>query len=291
MKNAVRFLIAGAVLASAVQIYAQEAPAGPPAVVQVIREDVKEGRDAAHEKTESAVMQALAKAKYPNQVFGMTNVTGTSQAWFLEGFASFAAMEESAGFLAKIPEFGTLDAADAEMRAGSRLYIAVYRPDLSFGVDKINLPKCRYFTINTLRIRGGQEQEFTDLAKQVIAALQKAGDDQGAATYQVVSGAPNGTFMLFEPIESLKSMDSYPQRQQALMQALGDAGRAKVAKAGADIIANEESVLFRINPKMSYVTKEFASQDPDFWMPKTTKTVTKAPAKGAEKAGEKTASK
>jgi hypothetical protein len=284
MKNTVRFLLASGLLSAALQLSAQQ---GPPAVLRIAREDIKEGKEAAHEKSEYAYMQAAAKAKFPAQIYGLTSMSGTSQAWFLEGFASFAAIEESEAVFDKAPELGTLDAADAELRSSSRSFIAIYRGDLSYGVDKINLPKCRYFTINTIRLRGGQEQEFTDLAKMVIAALEKAGDSQGVATYQVISGAPNGTFMLFEPTESLKSMDSAPQRQMAMAQALGDSGQKRLAKATADTIANEESVLFRIDPKMSLVAPEFAAQDPDFWSPKPTKAVTKAPAK----AGEKTAVK
>ena len=31
---------------------------------------------------------------------------------------------------------------------------------------------------------------------------------------------------------------------------------------------NVESHIYRFNPKMSYVSKEFAAEDPDFWTPK-----------------------
>jgi hypothetical protein len=37
------------------------------------------------------------------------------------------------------------------------------------------------------------------------------------------------------------------------------------------LIAGEESTLFAIDPKMSYVSKEFAAGDPEFWTPKPVK--------------------
>jgi hypothetical protein len=42
-------------------------------------------------------------------------------------------------------------------------------------------------------------------------------------------------------------------------------------KSAGEIIAGEEAILFGINPKMSYVSKEFAAGDPEFWTPKPVK--------------------
>jgi len=292
MKNVLRFSAAGCLLCAALQLWAQE-PSGPPPVLRVIREDVKEGKEAAHEKTENAVMQAAARLNYPTAVLGMIAATGTSQAWFLEGYSSFAKLAETNRFFESHPEMGALDVADAENRTSSRAIMAVLRPEMSYATDKANLVKARYFNIITIRIRGGQEQEFTELAKMMVNAAAKSGNEQPVATYQAVSGAPNGTFFLMEPMESLASMDGAAQRSQALNQALGDTGLKRLAKAGAETIANEESILFAINPQMSYPPKAWVTQDPGFWGPKPTeKTVTKAPKKPASKAaGEKSAAK
>jgi hypothetical protein len=288
MKNTFVFLLVSGAFCAVSPLCAQQ-PSGPPPVLRIFREDIKEGKGAAHEKTEAAFMQAAAKVNYPCNVLGMTAMTGPSQAWFLEGHPTFASIAESQAALDK-PEFGALDAADAELRSSSRSMIAVYRPDLSYSVDKANLPKMRFFTIETIRIREGQGPEFTELAKMLIGAAEKSGDTQAVATYQVMSGAPNGTFLLLEPTESLKSMDEGQQRQQALLQALGESGLKRYGKAVSETIANEESLLFAVSPKMSYVPKEWATADPDFWGQKPAKT-TKAPVKTPAKAGEKTASK
>ena len=96
----------------------------------------------------------------------------------------------------------------------------------------------RYFTIDTIRVREGQGQEFTDLAKLVVAGAEKSGGTQPVATYQVVSGAPDGTFLLLEPMESLKSMDEDAQRERALVQAVS--GGPATLRQLDETLANDE---------------------------------------------------
>jgi hypothetical protein len=78
------------------------------------------------------------------------------------------------------------------------------------------------------------------LAKAAVAESQKVGNDQPMGLYEVVYGAPNGMFLVFEPFESMKSLDDTPKR---------------FTKRGGETLASEESILFAINPKMSYVAQ------------------------------------
>ena len=64
MKNVIVILLA------ALPLGAQQASA-PPAVLHIFHEDIKEGKEAAHEKTEAAFMQAAAKANYPFHILGL----------------------------------------------------------------------------------------------------------------------------------------------------------------------------------------------------------------------------
>jgi len=285
--KAVIFLIASA-FCPVLPLGAQQ-PSKPPAVLRIFREDIKEGKSAAHEKTEAAFMQAAAKEQYPANILGLTSMTGTSVAVFLEGHATFASIADSQQVIDK-PEFAALDTADAELRTSQRSILAVYRPDLSYAVDKINLLKTRFFSIETIRIREGQGQGFTELGKTVIDAAGKSGDTQPVAAYEAVSGAPNGTYLLLEPRQSLKSLDDGLQHQRALFQAMGDEGMKRFAKAVSETVANQESLLFAVNPQMSYVPREWITADPDFWTPKPVET-TKAPAKTSAKAGNKASPK
>ena len=275
MKNAVVILLA------VLPVFAQ-----PPKVLRIFREDIKEGKGGAHERSETAFMQAAAKANFPAHILGLTNFTGTSQAVFLEAFDTFASIAEAAAVL-DTPEFAKLDAADAELRISQRSVIAAYRPDLSYAADKTDLPKMRYFNIETIRVREGQGQKFAELVKLVVSAAEKSHDNQPVATYEVVSGAPNGTFLVLEPMESLKSLDQGPQREQALMQAVQN-GPQTMRELG-ETVASGETILFAINPQMSYVPKEWVTASPDFWTPKPIPVATKAPA--AKPAGKKSPAK
>jgi hypothetical protein len=268
MSRTLYSLIGIGLLCAAFQLSAQVP--GPPKVLRIVREDIKEGKGAAHEKTEAKFAQAAARNKYPAQYLAMTTVTGPAQAWFLESHESFVSVADTLSFEDKISELGTLDALDAEYRSSSRVWLAVYRPDLSYHAQQLmdGLAKARYFNIITVRIRFEHDLEFAELAKTAVEATEKAESDQPAVVYQVVSGGPVGTYLLMEPAASLKALDDGRARSRALMQAMGESGARKFLKNAGEIIVGEEPVLLAINPKMSCVSKEFAAGDPEFWTPK-----------------------
>ena len=269
-------------------LVAQESPQ-PPKLLLIIREDIKEGKGGAHEKSEAQFMRAAAEAKFPVNILGLQSITGTQQAWFIEPYDSFESIAKSRAAMAK-PELGTLDALDAEYRSGSRSWIAKYRPDLSFHGQQLmqTLPMMRYFNVITMRIRPEHDEDFAEVAKMAAAAAERSKNDQPAATYQIVSGAPSGTYLLFEPTASLKSLDAEPQRLQALFEAMGEGGKKRFLKLAGESIAFEEPQLFAIDPKMSYVSRQISSADPAFWIPKREEPSQSAPDKPAAKRAKKT---
>ncbi|HYL38182.1 MAG TPA: hypothetical protein VEV17_19855 [Bryobacteraceae bacterium] len=284
--------IAGiAMLCPAGALFAQPAP-DPPKVLRIFREDVKEGKGPGHEKSEASFMEAAAKAQYPANILGMTTLTGTPQAWFLEAHDSFDSIAKAEAALDK-PEFETLEALDAEFISGSRSWIAVYQPDLSFhGQEMMQaLPKARYFNVTMMRVQSGHDQEFAEIGHMAVDASQKSINDQPVAVYQVVSGMPDGTYLLFEPSASLKALDSADERSRAMLQAMGDSGAARFLKAIRDNIASAEALLFVINPKMSYVSKDIAAADPDFWNQKPAELAKPAARKPAAKTARKAENK
>src|SRR6266404_3553694 len=208
--------------------------------------------------------ETMARLKYPANTLALTSLTGTSQAWFLEGHDSFAGIGEAEAFFSKPAyrsEIDALDAQDAEFRSSSRQWIAVFRNDLSYRTGQLmeSIPKARYVNVLIFRIHQGR--------------------DQAVAVYPVVSGAPNGMYLLFEPSASLKTLDDAPARGEAMMNAMGDAGSKRFIKSSGEIVTSTESLLFTINPKMSYPPKEVAAGDPDFWTPKAAKPAAKPAGK------------
>jgi hypothetical protein len=123
-----------------------------------------------------------------------------------------------------------------------------------------------------MRTRPEHVQDFAEVAKMAVAAAERSMDEQPVATYQVVSGAPDGTYLLFEPSASLKALDAAPERSHNLFQAMGDAGTKRFMKMAGETIAQQEALLFAIDPKMSLVPRQISSVDPAFWSPKREET-------------------
>ncbi len=290
LRNSLSLFITGLLCAGGAQLKAQQAT-DPPKVLRIFVEDIKEGKNAGHEKSEAAFSEALAKANYPANTIGMTSITGSSEAWFLEAHDSFEAIGKAQQTL-ETAEFQTLDALDAEFRSSSRSWIAVYRPDISFHGQEMmqGLPKSRVMNVIMIRLAQGHDDDFTELGKLAVNAAQKAIYDQPVVVYQVVSGLPNGTFLFFEPSTSLKALDGASERSQALMQAMGDSGAKHFSKLESDSIASSQSRLFVLDPRLSYMSKDFAAADPDFWNPKPLEAA-KPARKSATKAAPKTAAK
>jgi hypothetical protein len=270
---------------SASPTFAQDS-GGPPPLLRIIREDIKPGRAAAHERIETGYVRAFAKSKYPNYI-AMTSLTGTDQAWFIEPHANYAALEGSLQLVDHNPalkkELELLDAQDGEVRTGGRNMILVYQKDLSYRGDDLarDIPKAHYMRVQTIRIKSGHGPEYAEVRKTLNTALAKMNVATPAAVYTVSSGAPAGTYIVFRPAESLKAMDPGPPNTMTITQAMGgDAAFASYRKANADLVVSSENTLFIFSPKMSYPSKRFTDADPDFWNPKP---AAAAPAKAATK--------
>src|SRR5450755_4186138 len=129
---AVRVLAAGLLMSGASLIQAQSPE--PSRIMRIFREDIKSGKGSAHERAESAFARAFAKSGYPAYV-ALDAMTGPTQAWFLERYDSYEAMEKAIKIGQVEPlktTLSQLDAQDGELRSGEREMIATYQKDLSY---------------------------------------------------------------------------------------------------------------------------------------------------------------
>jgi hypothetical protein len=280
-------------LAGAAQTLAQTpAPGGPPKVLTIFREEVKVGKGAVHEKFETNFVKASAKAKWPTHYLALTSLSGSSEAWFITPYDSFAAWEKdqkatekNAGFLSELEKLGEQDAAFLN---NGRSILAIYREDLSYHADTMGVPKAHYMEVETVRVRLGHGPELVEMEKLGMAAHDKANTGEHWACYQVVEGAPAGTYLFFSAMKSLSEADV--DNSKAVNEALGEENAKKRRKFAAEGIQFVESNLFSLSPKMSYVSKEWAANDPDFWRPKP-KAAEKAPAAAKKEGAAKEAAK
>ena len=282
-------LIASSVESILITIAQTPAPPPPPKVLRIAREEVKPYMDIAHAKVEVGWPKAWAKANRPYYWLAMTTLSGPAEAWFLNGYKSFADIEKDDKEFEKLPalkaETARLGQLDKEMLRGSRGIMATFREDLSYHAE-VNMANMRYFRVNTIRVRPGLNDEFIEYRKNIKAANEKLQSDSHYAIYQTVSGAPNGTFLIFTPMKSMAEMDPNPVRDKAFQDALGDENRKRLSELASKAIISNEPIHFAFSPEMSYVSKDFAASDKAYWSPRP-KPVAKSP-EPAKKPADKT---
>jgi hypothetical protein len=255
-------------------IAAAQIPAAPPKVLRLVREVIKPGKAAAHEKLATISAHAMARWKYPVNLLALSAVTGDEESWTLESHDSFSSVENADTFIEKAPalkwSLGQYEAQNGELVSARRRMLAAYRKDLSYHGEQLaqTLPKMRYMSVVMVRLHASRDTDFSEAVRTVSAAYEKSNSDQPLVIYQVVSGAQSPTFLFFTSMASLNAMDDAGRRGKALRDALGEEAAAAVLKTSADVTAASESFLFAFNPRMSYVSQEFAAADPDFWTPK-----------------------
>jgi hypothetical protein len=266
MKFRVAHVVAGLLVAgSAIAVHAQE----PSHLLRIFREDIKSGKGAAHEKVEAAYVRAFARSGYPNYV-AWEAMTGTSQAWFVERYDTYEAMEKAIKLAQSEPlksQLDMLDEQDGALRSGERGIIATFQPGPSYQPVPANIAKGRYVSVNVLRIRPGHITEFNEMRGLLNAAYTKAGRKLRSVVYAVSSGMPAGTYLILSGMESLKAMDPAPGAM-SIVDAFGADNLAKYTKLQSDIVVSSETTTFAVNPKMSNPPKEFIDVDQDFWAPK-----------------------
>jgi hypothetical protein len=266
-----------ALLCASVAI-AQDVPTPPPAMIQIYREEVKPGKTAAHSKTEAAFVRDFKAAKASPNYIAMATITGPDEAWFIARYDSYAAygkdMKDSYSNPVLRAATERDSAADGELLTASRGIVARYRADLSYRPG-VSIPLTRYFTIAIVRIRPGHNADFENARKIIKAAHEKASLKYNYSVYQVSSGMPAGTFLIITPYKTLADLDAAAViHGQAYQDAIGDDGRKKLTELASSGTIATDTMLFAVDPKMSYPNKETIDADPAFWAPKPVATAT-----------------
>jgi len=249
-------------------------------MLRIFREEVKPGMGEAHEKVEANYVHAVARAKFPVHYLALSSLSGTNEVWFVEAHDSYASIEKAEAAIDKLPalkqELGQIGAQDGGLLTGGRTLTLAFREGLSYRPG-VNVAQMRYFSVNTIRVRPGHDPEFREARGIIKAALEKANADAHFAVYQVVLGAPAGTYIVFTPRKSLAELDAPPN--QAIQAALGEEGQKKLRELASAYTQVSEPNLFAFSPKMSYPPKEFVAADAAFWAPKPKVTAKPAAAK------------
>ena len=288
MKNALLYWMGlSLAVASSVTAVAQDQATGnvpPPKVLLLEREYIKPGKSgAAHDRTESAYVQAMIRAKAPTHYIAVNSLTGRSRALYLTGYDSFAAWEKDNEFLSKTPglaaDMDRAAEADGALLDEFAQMVYTYREDLSYRASG-DLSHVRYLEAAVFHGKAGKGKELEELVKLYIDLNKKAGTNANWATYELAYGGNAGTYILFSGDKSLADIDSGYGDEKKIGAILTDEDKRKIRELRAAALENEEDQLLAINPKQSYVPEAWIKADPEFWKPKAV--VSTAAKSGAE---------
>jgi hypothetical protein len=276
MNRITRCLVSGGILlcaglSVAVAQESSTATMPPPKVLIVQREFTKPGKGGnAHEKSESAFVQAFTRAKWPTHYFAVTAMTGRPRVLFLTGYDSFeawekdnAAVDKNKGLSASLDRAFT---ADGDLLSEQDETALVYNDDQSLN-SNVDIAHMRYFEIALYRVRPGHRHDWDELVKLVKSAYEKM-PDMHWAEFDAMYGQEGSTHAVFIPMKSLKEVDDSFARDKEFMSNLGEDGMRRLGELESSAIEFSQTNLFQFTPSMSYPRDEWVKADPDFWKPK-----------------------
>jgi hypothetical protein len=265
---------------------AQGMPTTQPKFLHIFREQVKAGRLAEHSRYEAAWPAAFEKAKNPYNYIALQSVTGPSEVWYVTTLANQAAYGEMLAAEAAGPltaELERLQHGDGDFLSDQTAIQAVAMPELSHG-EFPDIGRMRFWEITTFRMKPGHREDFAAAAKAYAAAAARVAPHVSFRTYEVVAGAPDGTYLIFSSVPSFGDFDKDRTDSEAIWKGLTGEERTTLQKTMTEGVLDTFTNRYRLDPRQSYVTKEIREKDPSFWMPKTTVARASTPAAAARPA-------
>lgn len=252
----------------AAQAQSQALPTSQPSLITIIREEVKAGRAADHAKIEAGWPAAFGRKNSPDYYLAMTSMTGLPEAWFIIPAANHAAYDQINrrydNDAAMTAELDRLSRADAEVLDGIRTIQAIARPDLGMGAYP-DLSKQRFWEISIVRVRPGHESEFDAAAKAYGTAAQRSAPSAQFRVYQVIAGMPTPTYIIFSSVANYGDFDAMLADGMKTMASANQTEMAALDKFSKEATFSWETNRFRLEPKLSYVSREVRASDASFW--------------------------
>jgi hypothetical protein len=264
------FLVAGIGAAVGQEMSGGTQP--PPKVLVIDREYLKPGKNGmSHEKTESAFVQALTKAKSDSHYFAADSLSGRPRSLFFFGYDSYDAWEKDYLTVQKnVPLAAALDHAnvvDGDLLSDMDVTVLNYREDQSLRPD-VDIAHMRYFEISLYTVKPGHRKDWDDLVKLVMAAYEKVPGVHWAMFEVAFGQQVNDTYVIFNALKSASEIDLESGQDKGFVSAMGEDGMKKLHELESEAIESSQSNLFAFNPKMSYAPESWVKADPEFWKPK-----------------------
>jgi hypothetical protein len=253
---------------------------GPPKVLLIEREVIKPGKFIEHTRESHNFARLLTHAKTVSEPvytrIGMSPIAGNpNEVLYIYPFASFAQWAQSQqdierwmsrpgpmrAFFEGIS--GPVAPNREDLHVSQQTMVAAYQPDFSLNPNR-NLAKARYMSLTTIRVKPGHYGDFIRVVGMYRDAVKRMKGDRHFAVYELVSGGPEATFLIFSTMEAAAEMDALTANAGEFPQAMGDKlddFEALVAKS----IESMTNTTYAFSPQMSSVPASFHSSDAAFW--------------------------
>lgn len=262
-------VLAGLVpLAAAAALVAQAVPTSQPKILTISREFQKAGHGIAHMATEARWTELNRKSGFPGTYFGLVAFSGAEEAWWLSSYDNLEAMGKSsefAGDAAYQSGLARIMAEDADHISGFSQMQARGMPQVSYGAFP-DMAKQRVYSVLTVRMRPGYETAFGEIAGHYKMIAESTPGLAGFRAYEVIAGAPGGTYLVFSSFPSWAAVDANDAVWAKAMTG-ASAHLEAAGKLAKDAVMSTELRYFTVNPSISLVPKAMADADP-FWAPK-----------------------
>lgn len=262
-----------AVIGSTFAASQDAAPASSaPHILQITREYTKPYKGgAAHDKTESAFIDANRQAKFPANYVGMNSLTGKARSLYMTRYTSFAEWEKDNALLGKNASFAAeierSSLADGELLEEVDSAVYMLDDDLSYHSHN-DIQNHRFYQVFAFHVRPGHEKEWHEVVKMVKDAHEKAGDKAHWGMYRLMFGGEAGTYVALSGDPSMSAIDDGFTGRKKYLEALGgEEGMGKLDALFGAAVDTSHSEIFSVNPKQSYVSDEWIKADSAFWKP------------------------
>jgi hypothetical protein len=240
----------------------------PPNVLVVQREMVKPGlAGMAHQKSESAFVQAMQKAKSPDHYFAAVSMSGPSRALFFIPYDSFADWEKSnaamMGDSTLATDFDSAMEADGKLLSSFSTMVFRYEPDLSISPN-VDLAQMRFMEITVIDIKPGHEAEWKELAKLHNEVYGQVPNTH-FAMWEEYFGDEGGVYIATSPMKSLAEIDEHRVAAEKAWAGTSEDKKKKMGDLEASSFASIHTNLYSMDPKMSYAPDRWKTASPDFW--------------------------
>ena len=256
----------GLVALLAVPLAAQQMPTSQPVILGITREIEKPGRFGVHEAVEIRWADLVRRYNFPYGYIALVANSGVPEVWWVTGFDGMGSFGKGAAFGSDNPAYmqalSKLAAEDGEHLNNVIFTQAQAVPDASYGSFP-DVSKMRVFSVVTVQMRPGMEPMFGEIAKKYAAIMQAKAVPTSWRAYEVIAGAPGGTYLLFFSYPSWDAVEAERKASMAAFMGASPADLEGIMKGSRDAVASSNARYFTVNPRMSLVPKEYAS-DP-FW--------------------------